>query len=305
MFQLEGKDYDSGQFFQMNGLLRYLGDLSQAHNDLRDLVSKLQLQLENKDKRIKELEGKIQKNAISTDKRCKGIEITINNISKALAGIKGENIRIKEIQIPKELKPNGDLPSSRTESKMGTISKEDELSPQKNNEKENEPSKEEVKEDNKTQEEIKAEAPKEEENITELKNEEENKEEVKEKKPSEDNREEEKNKEPEQVKEDSIVEENKEDVIIPITTPKQNPEEEKILAEGAKKNNTTISPEMISILFKKLKDNQTRIEALEKYTDTIVTTSKGLKHLDRNINNRVSNLEKTSKGKIDDSKLFI
>ena len=305
MFQLEGKDYDSGQFFQMNGLLRYLGDLSQAHNDLRDLVSKLQLQLENKDKRIKELEGKIQQNAISTDKRCKGIEITINNISKALAGIKGENIRIKEIQIPKELKPNGDLPSSRTESKMGTISKEDELSPQKNNEKENEPSKEEVKEDNKTQKEIKAEAPKEEENITELKNEEESKEEVKEEKPSEDNKEEEKNKEPEQVKEDSIVEENKEDVVIPITTPKQNPEEEKILAEGAKKNNTTISPEMISILFKKVKDNQTRIEALEKYTDTIVTTSKGLKHLDRNINNRVSNLEKTSKGKIDDSKLFI
>ena len=305
MFQLEGKDYDSGQFFQMNGLLRYLGDLSQAHNDLRDLVSKLQLQLENKDKRIKELEGKIQQNAISTDKRCKGIEITINNISKALAGIKGENIRIKEIQIPKELKPNGDLPSSRTESKMGTISKEDELSPQKNNEKENEPSKEEVKEDNKTQEEIKAEAPKEEENITELKNEEESEEGVKEEKPSEDNKEEEKNKEPEQVKEDSIVEENKEDVVIPITTPKQNPEEEKILAEGAKKNNTTISPEMISILFKKLKDNQTRIEALEKYTDTIVTTSKGLKHLDRNINNRVSNLEKTSKGKIDDSKLFI
>ena len=301
MFQLEGKDYDSGQFFQMNGLLRYLGDLSQAHNDLRDLVSKLQLQLENKDKRIKELEGKIQQNAISTDKRCKGIEITINNISKALAGIKGENIRIKEIQIPKELKPNGDLPSSRTESKMGTISKEDELSPQKNNEKENEPS----KEDNKTQEEIKAEAPKEEENITELKNEEESKEEVKEEKPSEDNKEEEKNKEPEQVKEDSIVEENKEDVVIPITTPKQNPEEEKILAEGAKKNNTTISPEMISILFKKVNDNQTRIEALEKYTDTIVTTSKGLKHLDRNINNRVSNLEKTSKGKIDDSKLFI
>ena len=305
MFQLEGKDYDSGQFFQMNGLLRYLGDLSQAHNDLRDLVSKLQLQLENKDKRIKELEGKIQQNAISTDKRCKGIEITINNISKALAGIKGENIRIKEIQVPKELKPNGDLPSSRTESKMGTISKEDELSPQKNNEKENEPSKEEVKEDNKTQEEIKAEAPKEEENITELKNEEESKEEVKEEKPSEDNKEEEKNKEPEQVKEDSIVEENKEDVVIPITTPKQNPEEEKILAEGAKKTNTTISPEMISILFKKVKDNQTRIEALEKYTDTIVTTSKGLKHLDRNINNRVSNLEKTSKGKIDDSKLFI
>ena len=305
MFQLEGKDYDSGQFFQMNGLLRYLGDLSQAHNDLRDLVSKLQLQLENKDKRIKELEGKIQQNAISTDKRCKGIEITINNISKALAGIKGENIRIKEIQIPKELKPNGDLPSSRTESKMGTISKEDELSPQKNNEKENEPSKEEVKEDNMTQEEIKAEAPKEEENITELKNEEESEEGVKEEKPSEDNKEEEKNKEPEQVKEDSIVEENKEDVVIPITTPKQNPEEEKILAEGAKKNNTTISPEMISILFKKLKDNQTRIEALEKYTDTIVTTSKGLKHLDRNINNRVSNLEKTSKGKIDDSKLFI
>lgn len=305
MFQLEGKDYDSGQFFQMNGLLRYLGDLSQAHNDLRDLVSKLQLQLENKDKRIKELEGKIQQNAISTDKRCKGIEITINNISKALAGIKGENIRIKEIQVPKELKPNGDLPSSRTESKMGTISKEDELSPQKNNEKENEPSKEEVKEDNKTQEEIKAEAPKEEENITELKNEEESKEEVKEEKPSEDNKEEEKNKEHEQVKEDSIVEENKEDVVIPITTPKQNPEEEKILAEGAKKNNTTISPEMISILFKKVKDNQTRIEALEKYTDTIVTTSKGLKHLDRNINNRVSNLEKTSKGKIDDSKLFI
>ena len=305
MFQLEGKDYDSGQFFQMNGLLRYLGDLSQAHNDLRDLVSKLQLQLENKDKRIKELEGKIQQNAISTDNRCKGIEITINNISKALAGIKGENIRIKEIQVPKELKPNGDLPSSRTESKMGTISKEDELSPQKNNEKENEPSKEEVNEDNKTQEEIKAEAPKEEENITELKNEEESKEEVKEEKPSEDNKEEEKNKEPEQVKEDSIVEENKEDVVIPITTPKQNPEEEKILAEGAKKNNTTISPEMISILFKKLKDNQTRIEALEKYTDNIVTTSKGLKHLDRNINNRVSNLEKTSKGKIDDSKLFI
>ena len=305
MFQLEGKDYDSGQFFQMNGLLRYLGDLSQAHNDLRDLVSKLQLQLENKDKRIKELEGKIQQNAISTDKRCKGIEITINNISKALAGIKGENIRIKEIQVPKELKPNGDLPSSRTESKMGTISKEDELSPQKNNEKENEPSKEEVKEDNKTQEEIKAEAPKEEENITELKNEEESKEEVKEEKPSEDNKEEEKNKEPEQVKEDSIVEENKEDVVIPITTPKQNPEEEKILAEGAKKNNTTISPEIISILLKKVKDNQTRIEALEKYTDTIVTTSKGLKHLDRNINNRVSNLEKTSKGKIDDSKLFI
>ena len=305
MFQLEGKDYDSGQFFQMNGLLRYLGDLSQAHNDLRDLVSKLQLQLENKDKRIKELEGKIQQNAIFTDKRCKGIEITINNISKALAGIKGENIRIKEIQVPKELKPNGDLPSSRTESQMGTISKEDELSPQKNNEKENEPSKEEVKEDNKTQEEIKAEAPKEEENITELKNEEESKEEVKEEKPSEDNKEEEKNKEPEQVKEDSIVEENKEDVVIPITTPKQNPEEEKILAEGAKKNNTTISPEMISILFKKVKDNQTRIEALEKYTDTIVTTSKGLKHLDRNINNRVSNLEKTSKGKIDDSKLFI
>ena len=56
------------------------------------------MQLENKDKRIKELEGKIQQNAISTDNRCKGIEITINNISKALAGIKGENIRIKEIQ---------------------------------------------------------------------------------------------------------------------------------------------------------------------------------------------------------------
>ena len=79
-----------------------------------------------------------------------------------------------------------------------------------------------------------------------------------------------------------------------------NREEEKILTEGAKKSNNTISPEMISILFKKVKDNQTRIEALEKYTDTTVTTSKSLKHLDRNINNRVSNLEKTSKGKIDD-----
>ena len=59
MLQLEGKDYDPGQFLQMNGLLTYLGDLNQAHNDLRDLVSKLQLQLENKDKRIKELRYKL------------------------------------------------------------------------------------------------------------------------------------------------------------------------------------------------------------------------------------------------------
>lgn len=317
MLQLEGKDYDPGQFLQMNGLLTYLGDLNQAHNDLRDLVSKLQLQLENKDKRIKELEGKIQQNAISTDNRCKGIEITINNISKALAGIKGENIRIKEIQVPK-----GELPSSRTESKMGSISKEDILSPRKNNDidsspKQSEPSKEEVKEDNKSQEEIKSEEPKEEEKKgepsieeekkTETKDEVNDKEEESKGEPNEDNKEEEKNKEeePEQVKENSIEEKKKEEVVIPIATPKQNPEEEKILAEGAKKNNTTISPEMISILFKKVKDNQVRIEALEKYTDTTVTTSKGLKHLDRNINNRVSNLEKTSKGKIDDCKFFI
>lgn len=316
MLQLEGKDYDPGQFLQMNGLLTYLGDLNQAHNDLRDLVSKLQLQLENKDKRIKELEGKIQQNAISTDKRCKGIEITINNISKALAGIKGENIRIKEIQVPK------DLPSSRTESKMGTMSKEDILSPRKNNEdiveaspKKSEPSKEEVAEENKSKEEIKEE-PKEEEKKEEPIIEEEKKtepkeeiktnEEVKEDNTIEENKEEEKNKEeePEPVKEEAI-EEKKEEVVIPIAPPKHNPEEEKILAEGAKKNNTTISPEMISILFKKVKDNQARIEALEKLTDTTVSTSKGLKHLDRNINNRVSNLEKTSKGKIDDCKCLI
>ena len=280
MLQLEGKDYDSGQFLQWNGLLTYLGDLNQAHNDLRDLVSKLQLQLENKDKRIKELEGKIQQNAISTDKRCKGIEITINNISKALAGIKGENIRIKEIQVPKDLKLTGDLPSSRTESKMGTISKEDVFSPRTKNDivesspKKSEPSKEEETiEDNKEEE-----------------------------KSIEDNKEKEKNKEEDHPpsKEESIVETKKEEVVIPIVPPKQNPEEEKILTEGAKKSNNTISPEMISILFKKVKDNQTRIEALEKYTDTTVTTSKSLKHLDRNINNRVSNLEKTSKGKIDD-----
>ena len=292
MLQLEGKDYDSGQFLQWNGLLTYLGDLNQAHNDLRDLVSKLQLQLENKDKRIKELEGKIQQNAISTDKRCKGIEITINNISKALAGIKGENFRIKEIQVPKDLKLTGDLPSSRTESKMGTISKEDVFSPRTKNDivesspKKSEPSKEEVKEDDKSKEEIKPEESEQE----------------KEEKTIEDNKEEEKNKEEDHPpsKEESIVETKKEEVVIPIVPPKQNPEEEKILTEGAKKSNNTISPEMISILFKKVKDNQTRIEALEKYTDTTVTTSKSLKHLDRNINNRVSNLEKTSKGKIDD-----
>ena len=302
MLQLEGKDYDSGQFLQWNGLLTYLGDLNQAHNDLRDLVSKLQLQLENKDKRIKELEGKIQQNAISTDKRCKGIEITINNISKALAGIKGENIRIKEIQVPKDLKLTGDLPSSRTESKMGTISKEDVFSPRTKNDivesspKKSEPSKEEVKEDDKSKEEIK---PEESEQEKEEKTIEDNKEEEK---SIEDNKEEEKNKEEDHPpsKEESIVETKKEEVVIPIVPPKQNPEEEKILTEGAKKSNNTISPEMISILFKKVKDNQTRIEALEKYTDTTVTTSKSLKHLDRNINNRVSNLEKTSKGKIDD-----
>ena len=302
MLQLEGKDYESGQFLQWNGLLTYLGDLNQAHNDLRDLVSKLQLQLENKDKRIKELEGKIQQNAISTDKRCKGIEITINNISKALAGIKGENIRIKEIQVPKDLKLTGDLPSSRTESKMGTISKEDVFSPRTKNDivesspKKSEPSKEEVKEDDKSKEEIK---PEESEQEKEEKTIEDNKEEEK---SIEDNKEEEKNKEEDHPpsKEESIVETKKEEVVIPIVPPKQNPEEEKILTEGAKKSNNTISPEMISILFKKVKDNQTRIEALEKYTDTTVTTSKSLKHLDRNINNRVSNLEKTSKGKIDD-----
>ena len=302
MLQLEGKDYDSGQFLQWNGLLTYLGDLNQAHNDLRDLVSKLQLQLENKDKRIKELEGKIQQNAISTDKRCKGIEITINNISKALAGIKGENIRIKEIQVPKDLKLTGDLPSSRTESKMGTISKEDVFSPTTKNDivesspKKSELSKEEVKEDDKSKEEIK---PEESEQEKEEKTIEDNKEEEK---SIEDNKEEEKNKEEDHPpsKEESIVETKKEEVVIPIVPPKQNPEEEKILTEGAKKSNNTISPEMISILFKKVKDNQTRIEALEKYTDTTVTTSKSLKHLDRNINNRVSNLEKTSKGKIDD-----
>ena len=302
MLQLEGKDYDSGQFLQWNGLLTYLGDLNQAHNDLRDLVSKLQLQLENKDKRIKELQGKIQQNAISTDKRCKGIEITINNISKALAGIKGENIRIKEIQVPKDLKLTGDLPSSRTESKMGTISKEDVFSPRTKNDivesspKKSEPSKEEVKEDDKSKEEIK---PEESEQEKEEKTIEDNKEEEK---SIEDNKEEEKNKEEDHPpsKEESIVETKKEEVVIPIVPPKQNPEEEKILTEGAKKSNNTISPEMISILFKKVKDNQTRIEALEKYTDTTVTTSKSLKHLDRNINNRVSNLEKTSKGKIDD-----
>ena len=302
MLQLEGKDYDSGQFLQWNGLLTYLGDLNQAHNDLRDLVSKLQLQLENKDKRIKELEGKIQQNAISTDKRCKGIEITINNISKALAGIKGENIRIKEIQVPKDLKLTGDLPSSRTESKMGTISKEDVFSPRTKNDivesspKKSEPSKEEDKEDDKSKEEIK---PEESEQEKEEKTIEDNKEEEK---SIEDNKEEEKNKEEDHPpsKEESIVETKKEEVVIPIVPPKQNPEEEKILTEGAKKSNNTISPEMISILFKKVKDNQTRIEALEKYTDTTVTTSKSLKHLDRNINNRVSNLEKTSKGKIDD-----
>ena len=286
MLQLEGKDYDSGQFLQWNGLLTYLGDLNQAHNDLRDLVSKLQLQLENKDKRIKELEGKIQQNAISTDKRCKGIEITINNISKALAGIKGENIRIKESQVPKDLKLTGDLPSSRTESKMGTISKEDVFSPRTKNDivesspKKSEPSKEEVKEDDKSKEEIKPEESEQE----------------KEEKTIEDNKEE----DHPPSKEESIVETKKEEVVIPIVPPKQNPEEEKILTEGAKKSNNTISPEMISILFKKVKDNQTRIEALEKYTDTTVTTSKSLKHLDRNINNRVSNLEKTSKGNIDD-----
>ena len=165
MLQLEGKDYDSGQFLQWNGLLTYLGDLNQAHNDLRDLVSKLQMQLENKDKRIKELEGKIQQNAISTDNRCKGIEITINNISKALSGIKGENIRIKEIQVPKELKMTGELPSARRESKMGTISKEDELSPRKNNDivesspKKSEPSKEEDKKEEPVIEEEKKEEP--------------------------------------------------------------------------------------------------------------------------------------------------
>ena len=156
--------------------------------------SKLQLQLENKDKRIKELEGKIQQNAISTDKRCKGIEITINNISKALAGIKGENIRIKEIQVPKDLKLTGDLPSSRTESKMGTISKEDVFSPRTKNDivesspKKSEPSKEEKTiEDNKEEE-----------------------------KSIEDNKEEEKNKEEDHPpsKEESIVETKKEEVEI-------------------------------------------------------------------------------------------
>ena len=204
--------------------------------------------------------------------------------------------------MPKDLKLTGDLPSSRTESKMGTISKEDVFSPRTKNDivesspKKSEPSKEEVKEDDKSKEEIK---PEESEQEKEEKTIEDNKEEEK---SIEDSLEEEKNKEEDHPpsKEESIVETKKEEVVIPIVPPKQNPEEEKILTEGAKQSNNTISPEMISILFKKVKDNQTRIEALEKYTDTTVTTSKSLKHLDRNINNRVSNLEKTSKGKIDD-----
>ena len=84
MIKLEEKEYELGKFFQFDPLLKYLDALNQSHNDLKDLVSKLQLQLENKDRKISELEGKIQQNAISTDKRCKGIEITINNISKSI-----------------------------------------------------------------------------------------------------------------------------------------------------------------------------------------------------------------------------
>ena len=96
MIKLEEKEYELGKFFQFDPLLKYLDALNQSHNDLKDLVSKLQLQLENKDRKISELEGKIQQNAISTDKRCKGIEITINNISKSITGLKGNNFKTKD-----------------------------------------------------------------------------------------------------------------------------------------------------------------------------------------------------------------
>lgn len=67
--------------------------------------------------------------------------------------------------MPKELKMSGELPSARRESKMGTISKEDELSPRKNNDivesspKKSEPSKEEDKKEEPVIEEEKKEEP--------------------------------------------------------------------------------------------------------------------------------------------------
>ena len=56
MIKLEEKEYELGKFFQFDPLLKYLDALNQSHNDLKDLVSKLQLQLENKDRKVIDFE---------------------------------------------------------------------------------------------------------------------------------------------------------------------------------------------------------------------------------------------------------
>ena len=297
MIKLEEKEYELGRFFQFDPLLKYLDALNQSHNDLKDLVSKLQLQLENKDRKISELEGKIQQNAISTDKRCKGIEITINNISKSITGLKGNNFKTKD-----EDKEQ----SKETIKSKDSVHQEDSYRSEKKNEEPNEKK----QEDNKTieKEDIiidndeisdkKEEYDKKENN----KNNEENDESDKEKEKNQDEISSVKVKDEPQI---NYLEEKEQKVNEKTIEVKKNNENKNIKELPTEQPVKSISPEMLSILFKKVKDHQSRLEELEKVSDTVLSTNKNLKHFEKNINNRVSILEQNTNSKIEDCKHLI
>ena len=302
MIKLEEKEYELGKFFQFDPLLKYLDALNQSHNDLKDLVSKLQLQLENKDRKISELEGKIQQNAISTDKRCKGIEITINNISKSITGLKGNNFKTKD-----EDKEQ----SKETIKSKDSVHQEDSYRSEKKNEEPNEKK----QEDNKTieKEDIiidndeisdKKEENKKEKNeiIENNKNNEEKEESNEEKEKNQDEITSVKVKDEPQM---NYLEEKEQKVYEKTIEVKKDNENINIKELPTEQPVKSISPEMLSILFKKVKDHQSRLEELEKVSDTVLSTNKNLKHFEKNINNRVSILEQNTNSKIEDCKHLI
>lgn len=295
MIKLEEKEYELGKFFQFDPLLKYLDALNQSHNDLKDLVSKLQLQLDTKDRKISELEGKIQQNASSTDKRCKGIEITINNISKSITGLKGNNFKTKD---------EGKEQSKETIQSKDCVEQEDSYRSEKKNEEIKEVKQEETKPIEKEDIDYNKESlDKIEENENnEYKDENNNNEEQEKKENNE--------KEIDSQKKDSSepqinYPEEKEQKVK--EEKKENKKDDESINEPSNEQivKSNISPEMLSILFKKVKDHQSRIEDLEKVSDTVLSTNKNLKHFEKNINNRVSILEQNTNKKIEDCKNII
>lgn len=120
MIDLDGDEYDTGQFIQFELLQKIIAKLVKNNKNLTEKLDDMQTQVIKKDKKLDDLENKYNVTTANHDKRFKGIEITIGKIysdNKKKGEDKRSSVNIPEPEPDSDPKPEIIIPRWELEKK--------------------------------------------------------------------------------------------------------------------------------------------------------------------------------------------